>query len=139
LITLGFCYDARSRFSGGAYRQGPWPLMTRRAPGSLLDVLLRQLRSADNHFRALSGIHFDTRCIDSDDLSRRAVGLRSLSESAFTFCINDLHPTIIWIGQACVRHLQCISSGNTGAEKFAPNKIKLNDLAKSGGVPDEME
>jgi ParB family chromosome partitioning protein len=128
LITLGLCYEERPRFSGGAYH----PVLKR-----VEEFLKSPLSTAIGLRRARA-----RRVLDLDDAvvkqveALKAKGLTSPYLKSFVVArINPLRfrpkeaPPLSF-DEAFDRMTQALT-------KFNPDKVKVDDLAKSGGVPDE--
>jgi ParB family chromosome partitioning protein len=130
LITLGLCYEERARFSGGAYH----PVLKR-----VEEFLKTPLRTAleSRHERARKVLELDDAIVKQVD-ALKAKGLTSPYLKSFVVArVNPLRfrpkdaPPLSF-EEAMGRMLQA-------AAKFNPDKIKVDDLAKSGGAPDESE
>ena len=129
-ITLGLCYEARPRFSGGAYH----PVL-KRVEG-FLDQSLYDAMSIRQQ-RAKTLLALDDVIVGQVE-ALKANGLTSPYLKSFVVArINPLRfrpkdaPPLAF-DDALDRMAQA-------AEKFNPDKIKLDDLAKSGGVAEESE
>lgn len=129
-ITLGLCYEERPRFSGGAYH----PVLKR------VDEFLRKpMRAAlsDRQQQAKTVLALDDLIVKQVE-ALKAKGLTSPYLKSFVvarvnpirFRPKDAPP--LSFDEALDRMMQA-------AQKFNPDKVKLDDLAKSGGVPDEAE
>jgi ParB family chromosome partitioning protein len=130
LITLGLCYEERPRFSGGAYH----PVLKR------VDEFLQKPLQVTLNIR---GQRAKT-LLELDDVIVKQVealkdkGLTSPYLKSFVvarvnpirFRPKDAPP--LSFDDAFDRMMQA-------AQKFNPDKVKLDDLAKSGGAPDEAE
>lgn len=130
LITLGLCYEERPRFSGGAYH----PVL-KRVEEFLKTPLRRALESRLE--RARKVLELDDAIVKQVD-ALKAKGLTSPYLKSFVVArVNPLRfrpkdaPPLSF-EEAMGRMLQA-------AAKFNPDKIKVDDLAKSGGAPDESE
>jgi ParB family transcriptional regulator, chromosome partitioning protein len=130
LITLGLCYEERPRFSGGAYH----PVLKR-----VEEFLKKPLRTAIGlrHERARTLLALDDAIVKQVD-ALKAKGLTSPYLKSFVVArVNPLRfrpkdaPPLSF-DDAMERMLQA-------AAKFNPDKVKVDDLAKSGGAPDEGE
>jgi ParB family chromosome partitioning protein len=130
LITLGLCYEERPRFSGGAYH----PVLKR-----VEEFLKAPLSTAMESRRARA-----RRVLELDDAvvkqveALKAKGLTSPYLKSFVVArVNPLRfrpkeaPPLSF-DDAFDRMTQA-------AAKFNPDKVKVDDLAKSGGAPDEAE
>jgi ParB family chromosome partitioning protein len=129
-ITLGLCYEERPRFSGGAYH----PVLKR-----VDEFLKKPMRSAidQRRGRAKTLLALDDMIVKQVD-ALKAKGLTSPYLKSFVVArVNPLRfrpkdaPPLSF-DEALDRMTQA-------AQKFNPDKIKIDDLAKSGGVPDETE
>ncbi|ALA56480.1 ParB N-terminal domain-containing protein [Nitrospira moscoviensis] len=130
LITLGLCYEERPRFSGGAYH----PVLKR-----VDDFLTRPMREAiaTRRERARTVLALDDEIVRQVE-ALKAKGLTSPYLKSFVvarvnpirFRPKDAPP--LSFDEALDRMLKA-------AVKFNPDKIKLDDLAKSGGAPDDAE
>ncbi|NGZ02143.1 MAG: chromosome partitioning protein ParB [Nitrospira sp. WS238] len=130
LITLGLCYEERPRFSGGAYH----PLLKR-----VDEFLQKPLHATLNirQQRAKTILELDDLIVRQVD-ALKAKGLTSPYLKSFVVaCVNPIRfrpkdaPPLSF-DEALDRMTQA-------AQKFNPDKIKMDDLAKSGGAPDEAE
>jgi ParB family chromosome partitioning protein len=130
LITLGLCYEERPRFSGGAYH----PVLKR-----VEEFLKKPLRTAieSRHDRARKVLALDDAIVKQVE-GLKAKGLTSPYLKNFVVArVNPLRfrpkdAPVLSFDDALERMMQA-------ASKFNPDKIKIDDLAKSGGVPDEVE
>jgi ParB family transcriptional regulator, chromosome partitioning protein len=130
LITLGLCYEERPRFSGGAYH----PVLKR-----VEEFLKQPLRKAidSRQERARKLLELDDAIVKQVD-ALKAKGLTSPYLKSFVvarvnpvrFRPKDAPP--LSFEDAVARMMQA-------AGKLNPDKIKVDDLAKSGGAPDETE
>jgi ParB family chromosome partitioning protein len=130
LITLGLCYEERPRFSGGAYH----PVLKR-----VEEFLKTPLRTAlqSRHERSRTVLDLDDAIVKQVD-ALKAKGLTSPYLKSFVVArVNPLRfrpkeAPALSFEEALGRMLQA-------AVKFNPDKIKVDDVAKSGGAPDESE
>ena len=130
LITLGLCYEERPRFSGGAYH----PVLKR-----VEEFLKKPLPSAlaSRHERARTLLALDDAVVKQVE-ALKAKGLTSPYLKSFVVArVNPLRfrpkdAPALSFDDALERMTQA-------AAKFNPDKIKMDDLAKSGGAPDEAE
>ncbi|MBX3320712.1 MAG: hypothetical protein KF890_12590 [Nitrospira sp.] len=130
LITLGLCYEERPRFSGGAYH----PVLKR-----VDEFLQKPLHATLNirQKRAKTVLELDDLIVKQVE-ALKAKGLTSPYLKSFVvarvnpirFRPKDAPP--LSFDEALDRMTQA-------AQKFNPDKVKLDDLAKSGGAPDESE
>ncbi|MBX3306163.1 MAG: hypothetical protein KF751_08905 [Nitrospira sp.] len=130
LITLGLCYEERPRFSGGAYH----PVLKR-----VEEFLQKPLHAALSirQQRAQTVLALDDLIVKQVE-ALKAKGLTSPYLKSFVVArVNPIRfrpkdaPPLLF-DDALDRMTQA-------AAKFNPDKVKLDDLAKSGGVPDEVE
>jgi len=130
LITLGLCYEERPRFSGGAYH----PVLKR------VDEFLKQpLRAAMTVRQKRAKV-----VLDLDNVVIRQV--EALKTKGMTspylksFVVARVNPIRFRPKEAPPLSFdEALGRMTTAAEKFNPDKIRLDDLAKSGGAPDEGE
>lgn len=125
LITLGFCYAERPRFSGGAYHpalkrietflthplSGTLEIRIKRAQAVLQldDVVVQQVEALKN--RGLTSPYLKSFVV------ARINPLRFRSKDAKALSFDET-----------------IDRMNSAARKFNPNRIKIEDLARSGGA-----
>jgi len=130
LITLGLCYEERPRFSGGAYH----PVLKR-----VDEFLQKPLHAALilRQQRAKTLLALDDLIVKQVE-ALKAKGLTSPSLKSFVVArMNPIRfrpkdaPTLSF-DDALERMMQA-------AQKFNPDKIKMDDLAKSGGIADDSE
>ncbi len=129
-ITLGLCYEERPRFSGGAYH----PVLKR-----VEEFLTKSLQTAlvVRQQRAKTLLELDDQIVKQVE-ALKAKGLTSPYLKSFVvarvnpirFRPKDAPP--LSFDDALDRMTQA-------AAKFNPDKIKMDDLAKSGGAPDEAD
>jgi ParB family transcriptional regulator, chromosome partitioning protein len=130
LITLGLCYEGRPRFSGGAYH----PVL-KRVEVFLKDPLSEALPVRQERARVLLAL--DDEIIKQVE-TLKAKGLTSPYLKSFVvarvnpirFRPKDAPP--LSFDDALDRMMKA-------AMKFNPEKIKLDDVARTGGAPDESE
>lgn len=130
LITLGLCYEERGRFSGGAYH----PVLKR--VDQFLQKPLEDAMSIREQ-RAKAMLSLDDLIVKQVE-ALKAKGLTSPYLKSFVvarvnpirFRPKDAPP--LSFDEALDRMAQA-------AQKFNPDKVKMDDLAKSGGTPDEAE
>lgn len=129
-ITLGLCYEERPRFSGGAYH----PVLKR-----VDEFLKKPMRAAlsDRQQQAKTVLALDDLIVKQVE-ALKAKGLTSPYLKSFVvarvnpirFRPKDAPP--LSFDEALERMTQA-------AQKFNPDKVKMDDLAKSGGTPDDSE
>ena len=130
LITLGLCYEERPRFSGGAYH----PVLKR-----VEEFFNKPMRTAieSRRARAKTLLALDDVIVKQVEVLK-AKGLTSPYLKSFVvarvnpirFRPKDAPP--LSFDEALERMTQA-------AQKFNPDKIKMDDLAKSGGAPDDTD
>ncbi|MFO0732091.1 MAG: ParB N-terminal domain-containing protein [Nitrospiraceae bacterium] len=128
LITLGLCYEERPRFSGGAYH----PVL-KRVDTFLAHALRTAISVRQQRARML---------LDLDDLvvtqveALKAKGLTSPYLKSFV--VARVNPIRFRSKEAPLLSFdEALERMSKAAAKFDPGKIKMDDLAKSGGAPDE--
>lgn len=130
LITLGLCYEERPRFSGGAYH----PVL-KRVETFLKQSLGRAL--SERQARAKTLLQLDDEIVKQVE-ALKAKGLTSPYLKSFVvarvnpirFRPKDAPP--LSFEEALERMMKA-------ATKFNPEKIKMDDVARTGGAPDESE
>jgi ParB family chromosome partitioning protein len=128
LITLGLCYEERGRFSGGAYH----PVLRR-----VEQFLKRPLRAALEIRRARAET-----LLTLDELVARqvdALKARGLSSPYLkSFVVARINPVRFRPKDAePLGFDETLDRMSKAAAKFNPEKIRMEDLARSGGAPDE--
>ena len=130
LITLGLCYEERPRFSGGAYN----PVLKR------VDQFLKgPLRSAmgTRRTRAKTVLALDDLVVQRVE-ALKARGLTSPYLKSFV--VARINPVRFRPKEAePLSFDEALERMTKAAEKLNPEKIKIDDLARSGGAPDEGE
>jgi ParB family chromosome partitioning protein len=129
-ITLGLCYEERPRFSGGAYH----PIL-KRADEFLKGPLRAALEVRRKRSKAV---------LDLDDLviqKVEALKARGLTSPYLkSFVVARINPIRFRPKEAApLAFDEALDRMTAAAAKFNPDKIKTEDLARSGGVPDEGE
>ena len=130
LITLGLCYEQRPRFSGGAYH----PVL-KRVEEFLKESLSKAIEARRQRARKL--LELDDTVVKQVE-ALKVKGLTSPYLKSFVVArVNPLRfrpkdAPALSFEDAMERMIQA-------AQKFNPDKIKVDDLAKSGGTPDEGE
>jgi len=126
LVTLGMCYEKKGNFAGGAYA----PIL-RRLETFSGDSLRKALHAHENHAEEVFKL---------DELVANAVaklkarGLMSPYLRAFVVArINPLR----WIQGDPPPLEEVLTTMRERAAKFNTEKIKQEDLAGAGGVPDD--
>ena len=130
LITLGLCYEERSRFSGGAYH----PVLKR-----VDDFLQKPLHIglSIRQQRAKTVLELDELVVKQVE-TLKAKGLTSPYLKSFV--VARVNPIRFRSKEAPPLSFdEALDRMTQAAQKFNPDKVKLDDLAKSGGAPDETE
>ena len=129
-ITLGLCYEERPRFSGGAYH----PVL-KRVEGFVPKPMQKAMELRKERARTLLAL---------DDLivkqveALKAKGLTSPYLKSFV--VARVNPIRFRPKDAPPLSFdEALDRMTKAAEKFNPEKIKMDDLAKSGGAPDDAE
>ncbi|MBL8054230.1 MAG: hypothetical protein JNK03_12715 [Nitrospira sp.] len=130
LITLGLCYEERPRFSGGAYH----PVLKR------VDQFLKKPLQASlpvRQQRAKVVLELDDLIVKQVE-ALKAKGLTSPYLKSFV--VARVNPIRFRPKEAPPLSFdEALDRMTQAAQKFNPDKVKLDDLAKSGGAPDETE
>ena len=129
-ITLGLCYETRPRFSGGAYHP-----VVKRADTFLPLPLSRALSHRTQYAQAV--LQLDDIVIQQvEALKNRGLTSPYLK----TFVVARINPLRFRPRDAEPLSLEeVINRMVTAARKFNPDKVKSEDLARSGGAPAEEE
>ena len=129
-ITLGLCYEERPRFSGGAYHS-----VLKRVDAFLkkpLHVAMTMRRE-----RAKTLLALDDQIVEQVE-ALKAKGLTSPYLKSFV--VARVNPIRFRPKDAPPLSFDdALDRMTKAAEKFNPEKINLDDLAKTGGAPDEGE
>lgn len=129
-ITLGLCYEARPRFSGGAYN----PVL-KRVESFLAKPLAAAL--AIRQDRAETLLKLDDAVVRQVE-ALKARGLTSPYLKSFV--VARINPVRFRPKEAPPLSFdEALDRMAKAAAKFNPEKIKMDDLARSGGAPDESE
>jgi ParB family chromosome partitioning protein len=128
LVTLGLCYLERPRFSGGAYH----PIL-KRADQFLKKPLLAALQIRQRQSKVVLAL---------DDLVTakvEALKARGLTSPYLkNFVVARINPLRFRPKEAEPLSVdELLDRMASGAARFSPDRIKMEDLAHSGGAPDE--
>jgi len=129
-ITLGLCYETRPRFSGGAYH----PLLKR-----VDDFLKKPMRTAIElrQERAKTLLALDDQIIRQVE-ALKAKGLTSPYLKSFV--VARVNPIRFRPKDASPLSFdEALARMATATAKFNPEKIKMEDVARSGGAVDGAE
>jgi ParB family chromosome partitioning protein len=126
LLTLGSCYQLNGRFSGGAYH--PILKRTESFSGSRLSTSLADRRERAHHLLELDGV------IAGIVQQLRDRGLESPYLKAFV--IARINPIRFKKG-AKADPDEVIEQMLVAAKRFDSGKIRADQVARSGGAPDE--
>ena len=129
-ITLGLCYEERPRFSGGAYH----PVLKR-----VDEFLKKSLRAAIElrQARAKTLLALDDQIITLVE-ALKAKGLTSPYLKSFV--VARVNPIRFRPKDAAPLSFdEAFDRMATATAKFNPEKIKMEDVARSGGTADETE
>ncbi len=128
LVTLGICYERNGKFAGGAYHP-----IVRRLETFTKEPLTKAMKAHEKHAGML---------IELDERVNEVVA--QLKERSFVspylraFVVARINP-LRWI-QGELPPLEDVLKTMSGrAAKFNVEKVKQDDLAMAGGVPDENE
>lgn len=130
LITLGLCYEERPRFSGGAYH----PILKR------VDKFLKEpMREAIlvRQDRARKVLALDEVIVKQVE-ALRAKGLTSPYLKSFV--VARVNPLRFRPKDALPLSFdEALDRMTKSAAKFDPDKVKMDDLARSAGMPEELD
>lgn len=128
LVTLGLCYEERPRFSGGAYH----PVLKR--VDEFLPLSLQRALGV-RHDRAKAILALDDAIVRQVE-ALKAQGLTSPYLKAFV--VARVNPIRFRPKDAPPLSFEAaLDKMAQAAAKFNPNKIKADDLARSGGAPED--
>ncbi|MBI5855412.1 MAG: ParB N-terminal domain-containing protein [Nitrospirae bacterium] len=129
-ITLGLCYEERPRFSGGAYH----PVLKR-----VDEFMKKSMRtSIDVRRERAKGLLALDDLIVKQVEALKAKGLTSPYLKSFV--VARVNPVRFRPKEAAPLSFdEALERMTKAAEKFDASKIKLDDLARSGGAPEEGE
>jgi ParB family chromosome partitioning protein len=130
LITLGLCYEERPRFSGGAYH----PVLRRvdsfikRALGDALEIRRERARAV---------MELDNLIIEKVE-ALKSKGLTSPYLKSFV--VARVNPIRFRPKDAAPLSFdEAVDRMTKAAAKLDPEKVKIADLARSGGAPEETD
>jgi ParB family chromosome partitioning protein len=126
LVTLGFCYEQRGRLSGGAYS----PALKK--VDAFLDLPLREA-VAERERRAKAVLEFDD-AVSAAVEKLKERGLTSPYLKAFV--VARVNPLRFMKGKAPPFD-ELFETMTKRARGMDPAKVRSEDLARSGGAPDE--
>jgi len=129
-ITLGLCYEERPRFSGGAYN----PVLKR-----VDEFLKKPMRAAIElrRERAKTVLALDDQIVEQVE-ALKAKGLTSPYLKSFV--VARVNPIRFRPKDAAPLSFdEAFDRMATATAKFNPEKIKMEDVARSGGAVDESE
>jgi len=129
-ITLGLCYEERPRFSGGAYH----PVLKR-----VDEFLKKPMRAAIElrRERAKTVLALDDQIVEQVE-ALKAKGLTSPYLKSFV--VARVNPIRFRPKDAAPLSFdEAFDRMTTATAKFNPEKIKMEDVARSGGTVDEAE
>lgn len=129
-ITLGLCYEERPRFSGGAYH----PVLKR-----VDEFLKKPMRAAIElrRERAKTVLELDDQIVEQVE-ALKAKGLTSPYLKSFV--VARVNPIRFRPKDAAPLSFdEAFDRMATAMAKFNPEKIKMEDVARSGGAVDESE
>jgi len=126
LVTLGLCYEKKGNFAGGAYA----PILRR------LETFSEEpLKKALGIHERRAGTVFELDQHVTDAVTKlKARGL--MSPYLRTFVVARINP-LRWIKGELPPLEEVLTTMRDRASRFNADKIRQEDLAKAGGVPDE--
>jgi ParB family transcriptional regulator, chromosome partitioning protein len=128
LITLGLCYLEQGRFSGGAYH----PIL-RRVDSFLKKPLQAALEIRRERSKMLMDLDKAV-CERVDTLKKRGLTSPYLK----SFVVARINPIRFRPKDAApLSYNEVLERMIKAVDKFNPEKIRMEDLAKSGGAPEE--
>ena len=128
LITLGLCYLEQGRFSGGAYH----PIL-RRVDSFLKKPLQAALEIRRERSKMLMDLDKAV-CERVDALKKRGL----ISPYLKSFVVARINPIRLRPKDAApLSYNEVLERMTKAVDKLNPEKIRMEDLAKSGGAPEE--
>ena len=130
LITLGLCYEERPRFSGGAYH----PVL-KRVETFLKQSLAEALTARQSPAASLLAL--------DDEIVKQVEALKAkglTSPYLKSFVVARVNPVRFRPKEAPpLSFEEALERMMKAAMKFNPEKIKMDDVARTGGAPEESE
>lgn len=130
LITLGLCYEERPRFSGGAYH----PVL-KRVETFLKEPMAEALSVRQERAKSLLAL--------DDEIVKQVEALKAkglTSPYLKSFIVARVNPVRFRPKDAPPLSFdETLERVMKTAKKFDPEKIKMDDVARTGGAPDESE
>ena len=128
LITLGLCYLEQGRFSGGAYH----PIL-RRVDGFIKKPLQAALEIRRERSKMLMDLDKKV-CERVDTLKKRGL----ISPYLKSFVVARINPIRFRPKDAApLSYNEVLERMIKAVDRFNPEKIRMEDLAKSGGAPED--
>ena len=128
LITLGLCYLEQGRFSGGAYH----PIL-RRVDGFIKKPLQAALEIRRERSKMLMDLDKKV-CERVDTLKKRGLTSPYLK----SFVVAHINPIRFRPKDAApLSYNEVLERMIKAVDRFNPEKIRMEDLAKSGGAPED--
>ena len=127
-VTLGICYERNGKFAGGAYNP-----IVRRLESFSDESLSKAIREHERHADMLMDL--DARVADVI-AKLRTRGL--LSPYLRAFVVARINP-LRWIQGEPPPLDEVLKTMRERAAKFNADRVKQEDLAGAGGVPDEAD
>ncbi len=125
LVTLGMCYEKRGNFAGGAYHS-----ILRRLMEFSDEPLRKAIRTHEEYAEQLFALDESVAGV-VDKLKERGL----VSPYLRAFVVARINP-LRWIKDEPPPLEQVLKTMRERAAKFNVEKIRQQDLARSGGVPD---
>ena len=127
-LTLGVCYEARPRFSGGAYQS-----ILRKADGFLDEPMRAALKERERRGRKVLKLDDAVSAVVE---KLKAKGLTSPYLKAFVVArVNYTR----FVKSPTVDFDEAFDKITASAQKFNTDKVKQDDVAKAGGAPPDEE
>ena len=126
LVTIGVCYEKNPRFAGGAYHP----------------VLRRTEKFSDESIGKAITTHEKLAALTLDVEEKVSAVIARLKEKGLnspylrSFVVSRINP-LRWIQGELPSAESVLETMRTRAAKFNTEKVKQDDLARAGGVPDE--
>jgi ParB family chromosome partitioning protein len=126
LVTLGVCYEKNPRFAGGAYHS-----VLRRVE-KFVDLPIEKAIAQHEHFAEMT-LEIEAQVVKAIE-KLKAKGFQS--PYLRSFVVSRINP-LRWIQGEIPPAEKVLETMRERAAKFNVEKVKQEDIARSGGVPDE--
>jgi ParB family chromosome partitioning protein len=127
-VTLGLCYEQNPRFSGGAYNS-----IVRRLSGFMDEPLSKSMKAREKHAAQLMDLDAQVAGVVA---KLKAKGFASPYLKAFV--VGRINP-LRWLQGEPPPLEEVLKTMRERVARFNVDKVKQEDLASSGGAPDDAD